>query len=161
MSLDRFVSAYAQAHGGYVSALNELRRGRKTSHWIWYIFPQLKGLGRSGNATFYGITDLTEAREYLRHGVLREHLLACTRAVQEQLTLGIPLVDLMNSEVDALKLVSSLTLFERAADTLTAEAPADPSKELLAPCRDVLTRAEQQGFPRCQSTLTLLRERES
>ncbi len=66
MSLERFHEAQARRSAGYDTALAEIRRGRKTSHWIWYIFPQLAGLGRSSMAENYAIRDLAEACEYLR-----------------------------------------------------------------------------------------------
>ncbi|MCP3971986.1 MAG: DUF1810 domain-containing protein [Rhodobacteraceae bacterium] len=65
--LDRFVEAQAS---DYDTALAEIRAGRKQSHWMWYIFPQLAGLGRSATAQAYGVADLAEARAYLAHGVL-------------------------------------------------------------------------------------------
>ena len=70
MSLDRFHDAQASPSAGYDTALAEIRRGRKTSHWIWYIFPQLAGLGRSSTARAYAIRDLAEACEYLRDPLL-------------------------------------------------------------------------------------------
>ena len=71
-SLDRFVAAQRQQ---YSQVLSELRSGRKRSHWMWYIFPQLRGLGQSSNAHFYGIADMAEARAYLAHAILGARLL--------------------------------------------------------------------------------------
>ena len=70
MSLARFQEAQADPHAGYDTALTEIRRGRKTSHWIWYIFPQLAGLGRSAMAEKYAIRDLAEACAYRRDPLL-------------------------------------------------------------------------------------------
>lgn len=106
--LSRFVDA--QSHS-YETALAELKSGRKRSHWMWFIFPQLAGLGRSATARFYGIADLDEARAYLAHPVLGPRLVECARAVlahegqSAEAILGC---------VDALKLRSSATLFREA-----------------------------------------------
>jgi uncharacterized protein (DUF1810 family) len=109
-NLDRFVDAQS---GEYEHVLAELRAGRKQSHWIWFIFPQLKGLGRSPTAELYGIGSVDEARAYLRHHILGRRLEECTtlvigiegRAIDE--ILGFP---------DNLKFRSSMTLFANAAD---------------------------------------------
>ena len=74
MSIARFKEAQ-ERFGEYETALEEVRQGRKRSHWIWYIFPQLKGLGRSYNSEYYGIASLEEAKEYLGDAVLRGRLL--------------------------------------------------------------------------------------
>src|SRR4051812_2087791 len=108
MSLDRFRSAQDSPHSGIATALAELEKGRKTSHWIWYVFPQLAGLGRSSTAQFYGIRDFAEAREYLRDSVLRERLVQTIAVVAKKLREGVPLEDLMGGATDSLKLVSSL-----------------------------------------------------
>ena len=79
MSIDRFLKAQ---EGDYGVALREIRAGRKQTHWIWYIFPQLKGLGRSSTSEYYGIRDLDEAREYLAEPVLRMRLLEISEAMQ-------------------------------------------------------------------------------
>src|SRR4051795_1354022 len=108
--LQRFVEA--QNTGGiYERAYEELRRGRKTSHWMWFVFPQLDGLGHSPTARRYAIRSLDEARAYLDHSVLGERLRECARVVAE--TADPP--DAVFGGVDALKLRSSMTLFARAA----------------------------------------------
>ena len=101
--LQRFHEAQADPHAGYATALAEIRRGRKTSHWIWYIFPQLAGLGRSATAEKYAIRDLAEACDYLRDPLLRAHYEEITAAVSNQLALGLALAELMGSRIDALK----------------------------------------------------------
>ena len=106
--LDRFVTAQ---QGVYDQALAELRQGRKTSHWMWFVFPQLDGLGRSPTARRYAIRSLDEARAYLDHPVLGERLRECARVVAE--TADPP--DAVFGGIDALKLRSSMTLFARAA----------------------------------------------
>lgn len=107
-SIKRFLDAQ---ESDYNTALAEIRAGRKGSHWIWYIFPQIAGLGRSGTATYYAIKDMGEAREYLAHPVLRQRLLEISEALLE-LDGGDPLA-VMGSP-DDLKLRSSMTLFALA-----------------------------------------------
>lgn len=147
----RFHAAQASSTAGYNTALAEIRRGRKTSHWIWYIFPQLAGLGRSSTAQTYAIRDLAEACDYLRDPLLRARYEEITRAVHDQLARGAALEDLMGSRTDALKLVSSLTLFRVAAQHLAGEEPifaflADFFTSLLG-------KTTAQGHPPCAHTL--------
>ena len=109
--LDRFITAQAAT---YPQALSELRDGAKRSHWMWFIFPQLVGLGRSDMARYYGIADLAEARAYLAHDLLGPRLAECCDALMRWSgELNAP--DILGS-VDAMKLKSSMTLFERAGD---------------------------------------------
>ena len=98
--------------GVYPSALRELRSGRKTGHWIWFIFPQVAGLGRSEMSRSYGIESLNEARAYLEHPVLGPRLRECVRAVLA--TSGLTAAQIFGS-LDAMKVRSSMTLFHRAA----------------------------------------------
>ena len=109
--LDRFVTA--QDDGTYDAALAELRRGRKSSHWMWFVFPQISGLGRSPMAQRYAIADLTEARAYLAHPVLGPRLVEASRAVLDS---GVTDATALLGGIDAIKLRSSMTLFEAAAD---------------------------------------------
>ncbi|MQP63809.1 DUF1810 family protein [Niveispirillum sp. SYP-B3756] len=92
-------------------ALAEIRAGSKQSHWMWFIFPQLRGLGRSPTAQFFGLADLAEAQTYLRHPILGSRLYACTTAV-----MGAPVDSLhqLFGTPDDLKFRSCMTLFERA-----------------------------------------------
>lgn len=153
--MKRFHTAQADAHAGYQAALAEIRRGRKIGHWIWYIFPQLAGLGSSAMAGKYAIRDLAEARDYLRDPLLRARYEEITAAVNDQLTRGIGLEELMGGRLDALKLVSSLTLFRTAAERLATDEPA-----LVRPfARTVdaaIAHAGAHGFPPCARTLRLL-----
>jgi uncharacterized protein (DUF1810 family) len=146
MSLERFKQAQAASAGGFETALLELRAGRKTSHWIWHVFPQLAGLGRSATAQFYALRDLGEACDYLRDSVLGERLREAMAAVDAKLQEGVRLEDLMGGTIDSLKLVSSLTLFRAAARELKLPAFAGQ-------CDAILAQAEQQGFPPCAFTL--------
>ena len=109
--MERFVQAH-RAH--YPAALAEIRRGRKVTHWIWYVFPQLAGLGRSAMAQHYAIRDLAEARAFLADPYLGGHLREITQALLE--TGSRDPEQVMGSAVDAMKLCSSMTLFERAAE---------------------------------------------
>jgi uncharacterized protein (DUF1810 family) len=109
--LERFVSAQ-DAHDAYEHATNELGRGRKTSHWMWFVFPQIAGLGQTPTSRLYAISSLAEARAYLEHPVLGPRLRRSAQLVAghrdrtaEQIFGGI----------DSMKLRSSMTLFMRAA----------------------------------------------
>ena len=107
--LDKYVSAQAR---DYDDALAEIRGGRKRSHWIWYIFPQLDGLGYSPTAQYYGIRDLEQAKDYMAHPVLGPRLVEISEAL-----LALPSSDpgAVMGYPDDLKLCSSMTLFELAA----------------------------------------------
>ena len=108
-NLQRFVQAQAPV---FEQVLSELREGRKQSHWMWFVFPQITGLGRSETARFYAITGIDEARAYLAHPLLGERLEHCAKLIEPQLQwtarqiFGTP---------DDLKLHSSMTLFAIAA----------------------------------------------
>jgi len=106
--LQRFVDAQARV---YPDVLDELRAGRKRSHWIWFIFPQVDGLGSSPTAARYAISSLDEARAYLRHDVLGPRLHECTRLVNA--VQGRSIGEIFGSP-DDLKVRSSMTLFARA-----------------------------------------------
>ena len=108
--LQRFVDAQDDLRT-YDTALSELRAGRKRSHWMWFVLPQLAGLGMSSTAQHFGIHGLAEARAYLAHPVLGPRLRDCARALAD-LDTGDPVAVL--GPVDALKLRSSMTLFARA-----------------------------------------------
>ncbi|WP_294260176.1 DUF1810 domain-containing protein [uncultured Sphingomonas sp.] len=106
--LERFVTAQA---GVYPAALAELRAGEKRSHWMWFVFPQIAGLGRSAIAAAYAIGSLEEARAYLAHPVLGQRYLECVKAL---LTHRGRSAEAIMGTVDAMKLRSSLTLFAAA-----------------------------------------------
>jgi len=116
--LARFVEAQASDHA---VALAELRAGHKRSHWIWYVLPQLRGLGTSRLSDYYGIASLDEARAYLAHPVLGPRLAACVRAIGSHPPHS---ADKILGPLDAAKYRSCLTLFKQAApsDALFAEA---------------------------------------
>jgi uncharacterized protein (DUF1810 family) len=116
--LERFVRAQDD-HGTYDDAVAELRRGQKSSHWMWFVFPQLAGLGRSATSRRYAISSLDEARDYLRHAVLGPRLLTCAGLVVG--TQGRSAVEIFGG-IDAVKLHSSMTLFHRAAPDVSVFA---------------------------------------
>jgi uncharacterized protein (DUF1810 family) len=140
--LARFVDAQA---GVYENALSELRNGHKRSHWMWFIFPQLRGLGHSPTAQRYGIASLPEARAYLQHPLLGARLRACTDAV-----LGHPKLSLnaILGSPDDVKFCSSMTLFALADATeaslfqrgLAALCDGQPDSKTLA----LLAAADQK-----------------
>jgi len=109
-NLDRFLAA--QAGGVYQQALAELRDGRKRSHWMWFIFPQHRDLGRSATAKFYGLSGLDEARAFADHPVLGARLRECARALLPHLAEDSP--EAILGPVDALKLNSSMAIFAEA-----------------------------------------------
>lgn len=155
--LDRFKSAQDSPHSGFAAALDEIESGAKTSHWIWYIFPQLSGLGSSRTSQSFAIDDEDEAAAFLRDPLLRQRLLTITAAVAKQLARpGTSLTALMGSDTDARKLVSSLTLFGPVARTLHASEGLDAGEAIAAAADEVLAVAASQGYPRCAHTLRRL-----
>ena len=103
--LQRFVDAQAQTYG---QALAELREGRERTHWMWFVFPQIAGLGRSGMAARFAISGLPEARAYAEHPTLGRRLVECARVLTDLDTADAVAVF---GPVDAQKLQSSMTLF--------------------------------------------------
>jgi uncharacterized protein (DUF1810 family) len=155
--LDRFKDAQQTREPGFDDAIRELRAGSKVSHWIWYIFPQLAGLGRSPMAERFGLRGPDEATAYLRDPILLARLLAATQAVSAQLAPGggaqpARLDRLMGSDIDAVKLVSSMTLFRALADLLRADDPRPELAALVAQADLILAVAAQQGYERCAHT---------
>ena len=110
ISLDRFIEAQKE---DYAMAYREIASGRKRNHYMWYIFPQLKGLGRSSTASFYGIDGLEEAKEYMENEYLRNNLVNISSKLLE-LNTNNP-KDIFGS-IDSKKLKSSMTLFELVSD---------------------------------------------
>jgi uncharacterized protein (DUF1810 family) len=112
-NLDRFVSAQV---GVYPQVVAELIAGRKRGHWIWFIFPQMKGLGHSAQSEYYGIGSLEEAAAYARHPLLGPRLVECTQLINQ--IEGLAIRDILGPP-DDLKFRSSMTLFARAAEDAT------------------------------------------
>ena len=116
--LQRFVDAQERV---YTTVRDELTRGTKTSHWMWFVFPQLRALGRSATAQRYGIASLDEAKAYWRHPMLGPRLEQCTARV---LAIDGKDIHAIFGSPDDLKFCSSMTLFERAAPEQPAFAAA-------------------------------------
>lgn len=133
--LQRFIEAQ---NDSYDQALKEIRNGRKLTHWIWYIFPQMKGLGFSYNSEYYGIASLQEARDYLENELLRKRLFEITESLL--MYKGKDIESIMG-DIDALKLKSSMTLFD-------AVQPGGVFGEVLD---------EFYGGERCRRTLEKIR----
>lgn len=128
-SLSRFVEAQRET---YAAALAELRSGRKRSHWMWFVFPQIAGLGMSATSIFYAIASGDEARAYLAHPVLGPRLRECTNAVLVHRDKS---AEAIFGPVDAMKLRSSMTLFDHVAE----------AGEPFAPCLEVFFAGRRDG----------------
>jgi uncharacterized protein (DUF1810 family) len=109
-NLSRFIDA--QAGGVYEQALAELRDGHKQSHWMWFIFPQHRDLGRSSTAKYFGLSGVEEARDYAGHPILGKRLRECARVLLPHLAITSP--DAILGPVDSLKLRSSMEIFAEA-----------------------------------------------
>jgi|SRR5579859_1120390 len=156
-NLERFVAAQ-DAGGTYDRAAAELRGGRKTSHWMWFVFPQVAGLGYSPTSRTYAITSLAEARAYLEHPVLGARLIECATIL-----LGLPdrTAEQIFGDIDAQKLHSSATLFMHAGpgmpvfrqvlDRYFGGSPDSATEErILSAClpgRAATLRRGRQGLP--------------
>jgi uncharacterized protein (DUF1810 family) len=154
--LQRYKDAQASPHAGFQAALKEIRHGAKRGHWIWYMFPQLDGLGSSALSRAFAIHGTDEAEAFLRDDELRTRLLTITEAVADQLRSGTSLDRLMGSDIDARKVVSSLTLFGHVARKLDALEHDESLASLADVAAEVLTRAVVDGYPPCTYTLRLL-----
>lgn len=162
-NLDRFRQAQDAPQAGFADALDELQAGRKSSHWIWYVFPQLAGLGRSSTAIYYGLDGADEAVAYLRDPVLGGRLITAAAVVRAHLATPSParLDDLMGSSIDALKLVSCMTLFEHVAKALHAAERRPEFATMAEHAEAILGVAAAQGHGRCAFTENALRRREA
>jgi uncharacterized protein (DUF1810 family) len=123
--LERFITAQS---GTYEHAVAELRRGQKASHWMWFVFPQIEGLGQSATSKRYAISSLSEARAYLADPVLGPRLRECASILLE--LSGRTAVQIFGN-IDAQKLRSSMTLFHNAEVQPAEFQPADPSKNVF------------------------------
>lgn len=136
--LKRFLDAQ---DADYAAALQEIKTGRKRSHWMWYIFPQIAGLGMSGISRHYAIIDLQEAKEYMQNPLLKAHMLEICKAL---LQLEEKNADIIFGFPDNLKLKSSMTLFEAAAPEYTVFA--DVLEQYFAGERDEKTLGILRNF---------------
>jgi len=128
-------------HGTYARAVSELRAGRKQSHWMWFVFPQLAGLGRSPMSRTYAISSLDEARAYARHPVLGPRLVECALILTQ---LSGRTAEEVFGPVDAQKLHSSMTLFTRAAPGELVFQ--DVLRQYFGGASDVLTEELLAGY---------------
>lgn len=152
-----FLEAQANPTAGFDAVMAELHAGQKTGHWVWYVFPQLAGLGRSEVAERFAIDDFDEARAYARHPVLGPRLLLAFKLVREQLDAQVPLTTLLGSDVDARKLVSSATLFLMTGEALAHEPEMRAyGIDLARTCEAVLALAQKANLGRCGHTLQTL-----
>jgi uncharacterized protein (DUF1810 family) len=158
-TLQRFKDAQGQPAAGFESALAEIRSGGKQSHWIWYIFPQLAGMGHSAMSQTYGLDGIAEAEDYLRDPLLRSRLLTISTAIADQLDRQPdPTLDqLMGASIDVAKLVSSMTLFGAVAKQLHAAEALDEYASIANVAERILLAAAAEGYPSCQFTLKRLR----
>lgn len=155
-NIQRFIKAQQgqEAYPSFQQAYNELKTGSKQSHWIWYIFPQLKRLGFSSIAQHFGIVDFKEACDYLQNEELFRNYDAITQLVEQQLKRKIPVLILMSGEIDTKKLVSSLTLFRETASFLLKKGDTSQDFAALASCCErILTETSKQGYFPCALTL--------
>lgn len=155
INLKRFLDAQDggtiidRSRTAYEVALNEILGGEKTSHWIWYIFPQ-GPFGTSEMAQRYAITSRAEAIAFLQDAILRGRLLKISNAVADKLLAGITPLTLMGSEIDCQKLASSMTLFEFIAVELD-------DQEFGSTAKNVLNKLAPHGWGRCTTTLDWLK----
>ena len=110
-NLMRFLEAQNKM---YLTAFSEIEKGKKETHWMWFIFPQIKGLGHSNTANYYAINDLKEAEEFLEHPILGKHLIEITTLLLRSKQKS---AEVIFGDLDALKLRSSMTLFAMAKNT--------------------------------------------
>ena len=108
-SIERFLDAQNATYAGYDKALEEVRNGRKVWHWIWYVFPQMRGLGHSERAIYYGIADRGEAEEYLLNFTLNDRIHEIAEALLQHKGKSVYRIF---GEIDAMKVQSSMTLFD-------------------------------------------------
>lgn len=148
--LARFVSAQA---GVFDQAVEELRAGRKRTHWMWFVFPQLRGLGSSSTAQFYGISALDEATAYLQHPVLGPRLELAVSAVQSS---PAPSLNVLLGSPDDLKFRSSMTLFAIA----DPEGPYQAALKPPAPARPPADRSKLDAAEKALGELDERRKRE-
>lgn len=153
-SLERFRRAQESDTAGFASARWELVSGRKVGHWMWYIFPQLKGLGSSDLSRLYALRDGDEAVRYLSDPVLGKRVAELTELVDAKLKQGVRLENLFGGTIDARKLVSSLTLFELAARKGMADDFPFHREDFILHCAAVLAAADHEGFERCSYTVS-------
>ena len=150
--LGRFRDAQDQPRSGYKQALAEIRAGGKRGHWVWYVLPQLAGLGNSSMSRAYAIRDRADAEAYLRDPVLSARYLEIISAIHDQLRRPIGFEDLMGSATDARKLASSLTLFGDVAGDMSEKGGTPTQSAIAERAGDVLRAAAREGYNACAFT---------
>ena len=153
MPLQRFIDAH-EGDGMYAIALAEIRAGRKQSHWIWYILPNLRGLGYSETARFYAIDGQAEALAYYQHPLLGARLTEVAEAIVTVLSTGQTLEEVFG-DIDAKKTISCMTLFDMIG-TDTAVQDCAHHQRFQSAAQTILATGVSQGLPRCMKTLALL-----
>ena len=139
------LTRFVEVHGDHARAVAEIRDGRKTSHWMWYVFPQIAGLGGSFVSRRYAIGDLDEARDFLTHPILGPDYVRIVGEVWRQVVEGDVAVHALFGSPDDAKLVSSLTLFAGVARSLD-----EPTlTTFVERADDILRTAATQGLGRC------------
>ena len=155
--LVRFVRAQDQGDPTpFVTALRELQCGRKKEHWIWYVLPQLRGLGHSRHAHLYGIDGLTEAHSYLQHPILRCRYRECLAELVGHLSRGSSLGEILGA-ADAIKAISSITLFHQAEEAAALQDLNQDTELLLLMQQFFGFMDRHEGVPPCQKTLHALK----
>ncbi len=158
--VERFNQAHANPTAGFDAAIGQLQAGRKVGHWVWYIFPQLEGLGKSNAAQRFALADEEDAWAYVAHPLLGARLaLAFETVVQYRRTLH----ELMADPVDARKLVSSLTLFYSVCQIHLHDADkllAARARAITMASHRLLKKAAGEGLPKCAFTLQAMRSKE-
>jgi len=150
VELERFKTAQASEDEGFEAALSQIRSGRKTGHWIWYVLPQLAGLGTSSMSRAFALRDQAEAADYVRDPDLGERLLTILTAIADR---SVSLTALMGSEIDSRKLVSSLTLFEHVARQLDRSERLERARPLAEIAGRLLAAAAAEGYAPCAHTM--------
>ncbi len=148
-NLNRFVDAQDRSYQG---ALDEILKGEKRDHWIWFVFPQ-GPFGKTETANQYSLKSVSEAIAYIQHPILRNRLLEITMAVLKQLKSGIQPKILMGSSTDCLKLASSMTLFNYVAENQNDHELGDATSktlDLLAAC----------GWEKCPKTMNWIQDQQ-
>lgn len=138
--LQRFLDAQADI---YQRVIRELRSGRKTSHWMWFIFPQLRGLGHSATAQHFAIASLDEARAYLAHSVLGPRLRECTELVNE---IQNKTIEEIFGFPDYLKFRSAMTLFLQASQLGPSNSPRSSAQSSASPGQHIFAAALEKYF---------------
>ena len=140
------LTRFVEVHGDHERALAEIRDGRKRTHWMWYVFPQIAGLGASSESRRYAIGSLDEARDFLTHPILGDDYVRIVDEVWRQVDRGVTVHELFGSP-DDVKLVSSLTLFAGVARRLDL-----PTLTTFVTQADDILRIASHGLVRCAAS---------